>query len=106
MVRQARAPSPLGSAIRDSAWSRRSTADDWVMPDTLAGSQGRCEQMLDRRAGPLVHDLRHPPAVAMGGIALVAEQADPLAGAYQTCELVELLARPGGGEMLFVDAEK
>src|SRR5512139_1537696 len=67
----------------------------------------RCaEQVLDLDLQPLAHELGDAPAVAMGGVALVAQETDAATGTRQRHELVEFLLRRRRLQMLFVDAEQ
>src|SRR6185503_3215050 len=62
--------------------------------------------MLNCRIGSLADELGDAAAVAVGGITLVAKNADPAAGSHQRGELVELLVRCRGRQMGLVDAEQ
>src|SRR6202035_6055914 len=62
--------------------------------------------MLNLGAGALVDQLGDAAAVATFGVALVAQQAEALAGFCERHELVDLLARIGGLEVLLENAKE
>ena len=60
--------------------------------------------MLDADADPLADEIGHHLPVAVLGMPLEAQHADPPPGLHQRGQLIELLLRRGGGEMGVVNA--